>query len=97
VPGPQLALYVLGRELEALYPMVPLAENTALGIAIMSYNGQLNFGLVSDYDALPDLETLADELRSAIEELVAAARLGAPDDGGAAPPRIGRPAIRAVE
>ena len=56
--------------------MVPLAENTALGIAILSYNGQLNFGLVGDYDALADLETLADELRSAIDELAAAA--GAP-------------------
>ena len=64
VPGPQFPLYLLGRELEAIYPMVPLAENTALGIAIMSYNGQLNFGLVADYDALPDLEILADELRS---------------------------------
>ncbi len=39
--------------------MVPLAENTALGIAIMSYNGQLNFGLTADYDALADVETLA--------------------------------------
>ena len=73
VPGPQMPLYVLGRELDALYPMVPLAENTALGIAIMSYNGQLNFGLTADYDALSDVETLADELRSSIEELAAAA------------------------
>jgi diacylglycerol O-acyltransferase / wax synthase len=79
VPGPQIPLYVLGRRLEALYPMVPLAENTALGIAIMSYNGQLNFGLVADYDALPDVETLAEELSSAIEELAAVA---APDGGG---------------
>ena len=52
VPGPQRPLYLLGRELQAVYPMVPLAQNTALGIAIMSYNGQLDFGLVSDYDAL---------------------------------------------
>ena len=74
VPGPQFPLYVLGRELEAIYPMVPLAENTALGIAIMSYNGQLNFGLIGDYDALANLEALADELRASIEELVAAAR-----------------------
>jgi WS/DGAT/MGAT family acyltransferase len=73
VPGPQHPLYVLGRELEALYPMVPLAENTALGIAIMSYNGQLNFGLTADYDALADADTLADELQAAIEELVGAA------------------------
>ncbi len=73
VPGPQLPLYVLGRQLRALYPMVPLAENTGLGIAIMSYNGQLNFGLTADFDALPDVETLADELHSSIEELAAAA------------------------
>jgi hypothetical protein len=53
--------------------MVPLAKNTALGIAIMSYNGQLNFGLAGDYDALADIGMLADELRSSIEELVAAA------------------------
>jgi diacylglycerol O-acyltransferase / wax synthase len=73
VPGPQFPLYVLGRELEAMFPMVPLAENTALGIAIMSYNGQLNFGLNADYDAMPELESLADELRGAIEDLAAAA------------------------
>jgi WS/DGAT/MGAT family acyltransferase len=79
VPGPQAPLYMLGRELEALYPMVPLAENTALGIAIMSYNGQINFGLVGDYDALADLDVLAEELQGSIEELVAAAGV----DGGA--------------
>jgi diacylglycerol O-acyltransferase len=73
VPGPQFPLYMLGRQLEAMYPMVPLAENQALGIAIMSYNGELNFGLNADYDALPDLEALADELRASIDELVAAA------------------------
>jgi len=73
VPGPQFPLYVLGRQLLALYPMVPLAENTALGIAIMSYNGQLNFGLVADFDAVPDAEALADELNAAIEELAGAA------------------------
>jgi WS/DGAT/MGAT family acyltransferase len=79
VPGPQFPLYLLGRELDALFPMVPLAENQALGIAIMSYNGQVNFGLNADYDAMPDLEALADELRASIEELAAAAGLDASD------------------
>jgi len=74
VPGPQFPLYVLGRELQAIYPMVPLAQNTALGIAIMSYNGQLNFGLSADYDALPDVGVLAQELEGSIEEMRAAAR-----------------------
>jgi len=79
VPGPQLPLYMLGRELDAMFPMVPLAENQALGIAIMSYNGQLNFGLNADYDAMPDLETLADELRASIAELAAAAGVDSTD------------------
>src|SRR5579884_2753545 len=74
VPGPQFPLYLLGRELESIFPMVPLAKNTALGIAIMSYNGQLSFGLTADYDALPDVEVLLEELRAAIAELAAAAR-----------------------
>jgi WS/DGAT/MGAT family acyltransferase len=73
VPGPQMPLFALGRELESIFPMVPLAENTALGIAVMSYNGQMNFGLNADYDALADVEVLAAELRAAIDELSAAA------------------------
>jgi WS/DGAT/MGAT family acyltransferase len=96
IPGPQFPLFVLGRQLEAIYPMVPLAENTALGIAIMSYDGQLNFGLVTDFDALADVETLAGELTSAIEEIVAAAMHTGPADpgGGRSPaPR----AVRAVQ
>jgi diacylglycerol O-acyltransferase / wax synthase len=69
VPGPQFPLYALGREMEALYPMVPLAQGQALGIAIMSYNGQLNFGLIADYDAMPSLEDFAEDLRVSMEEL----------------------------
>ena len=82
VPGPQIPLYVQGRQLQALYPMVPLAENTTLGIAIMSYNGQLNFGLSADYDALADLEILAEHLRASIDELLAAAAPGPRRPGG---------------
>jgi hypothetical protein len=77
VPGPQMPLFVLGRELENLYPLVPLAENTALGIAVVSYNGTMNFGLNADFDALADVETLAADLREAIDQLAAAAGVGA--------------------
>ena len=38
-----------------MFPLVLLAENTAVGIAVMSYNGQMSFGLNADYDAIPDL------------------------------------------
>ena len=88
VPGPQLPLYVLGCKLQALYPMVPLAENTALGIAIVSYDGQLNFGLTADYDALADVETLAEELRGAIATLAAAAARRPKRPGGSRPGAI---------
>ncbi|MGH2857648.1 MAG: WS/DGAT/MGAT family O-acyltransferase [Solirubrobacteraceae bacterium] len=73
VPGPQQPLFVLGRRLDTICPMVPLAANQALGVAVISYDGQLTFGLNADYDALPDLEALADDLRGAIRELAAAA------------------------
>jgi WS/DGAT/MGAT family acyltransferase len=73
VPGPQFPLYMLGRQLEAIFPLVPLAKNTALGIAIMSYDGQLDFGLTADFDALQDVEMLAEEIESCIEEIAAAA------------------------
>jgi len=82
VPGPQFPLYLLGHELDAIFPLVPLATNTALGIAIMSYNGQLNFGLSADFDALPDVEMLAEEIESCIEEIAAAATVPDPKSTG---------------
>jgi WS/DGAT/MGAT family acyltransferase len=81
IPGPQFPLYLLGRELEAIFPMVPLAKRQAVCFGIFSYNGQLNFGLVGDYDAMPDLEALAGDLAAAIDELAAAVP-GARDRNG---------------
>jgi diacylglycerol O-acyltransferase / wax synthase len=78
VPGPQFRLYLMGRPLCRLYPLVPIVENTVLGIAIMSYNGRIDFGLLADYDALPDLEDVATALEDSIAELAAAAGAGAP-------------------
>ena len=52
VPGPQFPLYVLGRELEDLFPIAFLPENQSLAVAIMSYNGRMDFGLLGDYDAI---------------------------------------------
>ena len=70
--------------------MVPLAANQALGIAIMSYDGQLHFGLNADYDALGDVEDVADDLRAAIAELVAAAGPGPRGAGHGARRRVAR-------
>jgi diacylglycerol O-acyltransferase len=73
VPGPQFPLYVLGRKMESIFPMVPLARRQALCVGIMSYNGQVNFGLVGDYDAMADLDSFALDLEAATAETVATA------------------------
>lgn len=75
VPGPQFPLYLLGHRLQSLYPVVPLARKQALGIAVMSYDGNLGFGLLADYDAIPELEQIARELENAIDSLSRAAGL----------------------
>ena len=73
VPGPQFPLYLLGRRLQRFYPVVPLAHGQALGIAIMSYDGRLGFGLLGDYDAMPDLEEMAHQLEQRDRRPAAAA------------------------
>jgi len=72
VPGPQFPLFVLGRQMESIFPMVPLARRQALCVGIMSYNGQVDFGLIGDYDAMADLESFGLDLEHAVGELVAA-------------------------
>jgi diacylglycerol O-acyltransferase / wax synthase len=72
VPGPQFPLYLLGRRLEAIFPMVPLARRQAVCFGIMSYDGQVNFGLIGDYDAMSDLDALAGDLEASIDELAEA-------------------------
>jgi WS/DGAT/MGAT family acyltransferase len=74
VPGPQIPLYVLGRELQDAFPVAFLPENHALAIAIMSYNGGLDFGLLADYDSMEDVVLIADGLSQALGELLEAAQ-----------------------
>jgi diacylglycerol O-acyltransferase / wax synthase len=73
VPGPQFPLYVLGRQMESIFPMVPLAQKQALCIGIMSYNGQVNFGLIGDFDAMADLDSFKLDLEASTEESIATA------------------------
>jgi WS/DGAT/MGAT family acyltransferase len=73
VPGPQIPLYVLGRELEDIFPVGFLPPNQALFVAIMSYNGGINFGLLADYDSMDDLEMITEGIERSIADLVVAA------------------------
>ena len=74
VPGPQFPLYTRGREMQDVFPVAFLPEDHALAIAIMSYNGKVNFGLLGDYDAMGDLQAVADGIEQSLAELVALAK-----------------------
>ena len=69
VPGPQFPLYLLGRRMLDPFPMVPLASGQGLGVALLSYDGRINFGLVGDFDVMWDLDDLAVDLEDSLAEL----------------------------
>ena len=73
IPGPQFPLYLLGHKLEDLFPVAFLPRNHALAVAIMSYDGGIDFGLLGDYDALPDIDAIAEGIRASLDELLEAA------------------------
>jgi WS/DGAT/MGAT family acyltransferase len=70
VPGPQMPLYLLGRPMVDAFPIPFLAENHGLSVAVMSYNGRLNFGILGDYDAIPDIQVIADGISDSRDDLL---------------------------
>jgi WS/DGAT/MGAT family acyltransferase len=78
VPGPQFPVYLRGREMLEMFPIPFLAADHALAVAVVSYNGGIDFGLLGDYDALPDLDVVATGISESLAELVALARQGRP-------------------
>ena len=77
VPGPQIPLYVLGREMEEVFPVAFLPQNHALAVAIMSYNGRIGFGLLADYDSMEDVDEIAEGITDSLAELEEAAAAAA--------------------
>jgi diacylglycerol O-acyltransferase len=73
VPGPQIPLFTLGREMKEVYPVIPLSDNTTIGIALFSYNGTIGFGLTGDYDTTRDIGMLAEGIEKSTAELLQAA------------------------
>ena len=73
VPGPQVPIYLLGRELQDIFPVGFLPPHQALFVAIMSYNGGMNFGLLADYDSMDDVEVIAAGIERALGDLADAA------------------------
>lgn len=70
VPGSQDPLFVAGAQMVQTYPALPLTDGHVLTIGATSYDGGVYLGLVSDRDAMPDVDILAACLNDELQELV---------------------------
>ncbi len=71
IPGPTVPMYMLGCQLQAVYPMVPLADHHAVSVGMITVHDQACFGVYADRQALPDVNVLAQDIDDAITELLA--------------------------
>jgi hypothetical protein len=69
VPGPQFPLYAAGRKMIRAFPYVPLGGQIRIGIAIFSYNGDVNFGITGDYDTTSDLDVLSGGIEDGMAQM----------------------------
>jgi diacylglycerol O-acyltransferase len=69
VPGPAVPLYLLGRRLTRLLPVVPIADRVRVGVAVLSYCDELAFGITGDYDTAGDIDVMTTAIRTDIENL----------------------------
>ncbi|HEX6619583.1 MAG TPA: WS/DGAT domain-containing protein, partial [Solirubrobacteraceae bacterium] len=69
VPGPQQRLYAFGAPLVGILPLVPLFAGHTIGIAVVSYAGEIVFGLNADRVGAPDVQVLAEGIERSFAEL----------------------------
>lgn len=69
VPGPQFPLYLLGAKLQGMYPQVPLLRNVGLGIALISYDGDVCWGFNADFGLVPDLDKFVQCIQDSFERV----------------------------
>jgi diacylglycerol O-acyltransferase len=72
VPGPQHPMYLVGRRMLEYFPFVPLAGHVRIGVAIVSYDGGLSFGVTGDHETAPDVGALAEGIERGLAELMPA-------------------------
>jgi len=70
VPGPQQPLYLAGRRIEEIMFWVPQSGNIGMGVSILSYNGGVQFGLITDARLVPDPERVIARFRTEFEKLL---------------------------
>jgi diacylglycerol O-acyltransferase len=70
VPGPQHPLFLCGRRMLEAFPWCPLVGHLRIGVAIFSYDGNINFGVTGDRDTTPDISVLCEGIERGIEQLL---------------------------
>ncbi|HSI80979.1 MAG TPA: wax ester/triacylglycerol synthase family O-acyltransferase [Solirubrobacterales bacterium] len=87
IPGPQQPLYSFGSRMRAAWPLVPLAAEHALALAVVSYDGRLFFCFNADRETVPDLDVAAEGLIAELAALREAAASADRDDPAEPPDR----------
>ena len=96
VPGPPLPLYMAGARMLTNYPTSIIVHGMALNITVQSYNTSLDFGLMADAAAMPDVRELAQAITIAFDDLRALPRPGEPDADEAPPEGLVKKTTRRV-
>ncbi len=88
VPGPPVPLYMAGARMVTNYPASIVVHGMALNITVQSYDQSLDFGLMADAAAMPDVRSLAEALYIALDDLRALPRPGEHDPDEPAPDSV---------
>ncbi|HEU4362926.1 MAG TPA: WS/DGAT domain-containing protein, partial [Mycobacterium sp.] len=74
VPGPSEALHVMGRKVIGVLPVPPIALQLRSGVAMLSYADHLYFGILADFDTMPDVDEFSRSVETAVARLVATSK-----------------------
>jgi WS/DGAT/MGAT family acyltransferase len=77
VPGPQAPLYLCGQRISEMYFWVPQSGTMGIGISILSYAGQVFFGIIADQNLVADPQSVVDRIGPEFERLLLAVTVGA--------------------
>ena len=77
VPGPQTPLYICGQRIAEMYFWVPQSGTMGIGVSILSYAGQVFFGVIADRALIEHPENVVKRFAPEFERLLLAVTVGA--------------------
>jgi len=70
VPGPQHSLYFAGERIAELDFWVPQSGSIGMGMSILSYDGRIQFGVITDAGLVPDPHRIVDRFGDEFDKLL---------------------------